>query len=168
MAEQDALTTREVVDPVCGMTITPEEALCGLSAVDESTYALSAVAATRCRAIRFAGNAFQAALLHEPAFAYHALRLYARRFRHIAQQYGSMVEPVSHRIVRAILRLEQQFGPTLPVTHRELAQMAWTTTESAIRTVRRLKRLGVLEGSRGRLTVRKPSALTGVLGRTDV
>ena len=151
-------------------TITPEEALCGISALESGSYNLSAIAGTDCRVVRIPAEAFNAALAHEPGFAYEALRLCARRLRHIAQQYGSMAEPVSHRIVRAILRLQQQFGSRLPVTHRELAQMSWTTTESAIRTVRRLKHHGVVAGSRGQLTIRHRKALEAVIcpvnGRT--
>ncbi len=140
-------------------TITPEEVLCGISALEAGIYNLSAVAGTDCRVARIAGKAFKEALIHEPGFAYHVLRLCARRLQHIAQQYGSMAEPVSKRVVRAILRLQQQFGVALPVTHRELAQMSWTTTESAIRVVRRLKAQGYVTGTRGRLRIGNAHAL---------
>ena len=144
-------------------TITPEEVLCGISAIDSDTYNLSAVAATACRAIRIPGAAFREALIREPDFAYQTIRLCARRLQHIAQQYGAMAEPVSKRIIRSMLRLRQQFGTTLPVTHRELAQMSWTTTESAIRMVRRLKQKGFVTGTRGQLTIRNPNALKRLL-----
>ena len=81
----------------------------------------------------------------------------------MAQQYGSMAEPVFYRIVRTLLRLQQQFGTTLPVTHRELAQMSWTTTESAIRVVRKLKQQRYLMGSRGRVLITRPQALERLL-----
>ena len=148
-------------------TITPSEVLCGISAIESGTYNLSAVAATDCRVIRLPGEAFRKALMHEADFAYHTLCLCARRLRHIAQQYGSMAEPVSHRLIRAILRLHEQFGVTLPVTHRELAQMSWTTTESAIRMIRRLKQHGYVTGTRGRLTITKSNALERLLVRSN-
>ena len=148
-------------------TITPSEVLCGISAIEPSTYNLSAVAATDCRVVRIPGGVFREALRQEAGFAYHALRLCARRLQHIAQQYGSMAEPVSHRIVRTILRLHQQFGATLPVTHRELAQMSWTTTESAIRTIRSLKQQGYVTGTRGQLTIMKSSALERLLAHPN-
>lgn len=140
-------------------TITPDEALCGISALGSGVYQLSAVAASPCRALRLPGERFNDALLHEPGFAYESLRLCARRIAHIAQQYGSMAEPVPHRVIRSLLRLRQQFGDRLPMTHRELAQMSWTTTESAIRTVRALKRRGWLAGARGRVDIRNAAAL---------
>ena len=144
-------------------TITPQEALCGISAIDSACYTVDAVAGTFCRVVRIPWPLFQETLLHEPAFAYQTLQLCVRRIRHIAQQYGSMAEPVSHRLIRTILRLREQFGATLPVTHRELAQMSWTTTESAIRCVRQLKQKGCVSGSRGRLIVSDPAGLEACL-----
>jgi CRP/FNR family transcriptional regulator len=144
-------------------TITPEEALCGLSAVEARTYNSSALAATPCRVLRIPGAAFQEALEVSPAFAAHVLRLAIRRIRHIAQQYGSMTEPASHRLIRAVLRLREQFGNEVPMTHRELAQMAWTSTETAIRVVRSLKRRGPLGGDRGRVIVRDAKGLERAL-----
>lgn len=140
-------------------TITPREALCGLSAIEAGVYHVSAIAGTNCRVIRIPGAIFREALREQGEFAYQVLRLCTRRIQHIAEQYGVMAEPVAKRIVRAILRLRQQFGATLPVTHRELAQMSWTTTESAIRMVRRLKQQGDVAGARGQLTIRNPNAL---------
>ena len=141
------------------LTITPREALCGLSALDSGIYNLSAVAGTACRVVRIVRQAFEVACRREPEFAHQALRLCARRMEWMARQYGAMAEPVSRRIVRAILRLQEQFGDTLPMTHRELAQMSWTTTESAIRVVRRLKERGYVDGSRGRLMIRRSAPL---------
>jgi CRP-like cAMP-binding protein len=148
-------------------TITTDEMLCGISAIESGTYIVSAVAGTACRLVRFPGAIFREALTHEPRFAYQVVHLCARRIQHIAQQYGSMAEPVSNRIIRSILRLHQQFGSTLPLPHRELAQMSWTTTESAIRIVRSLKQQGLVMGTRGRLTIRRPSALEQRLTQAD-
>ena len=148
-------------------TITPTEVLCGVSAIAPREYTASGVAGTDSRILRIPAVAFNEALTHEPTFAYHVLRLCASRIRHMAEQYGMMAEPVSHRIVRTILRLHQQFGDTIRVTHRELAQMSWTTTESAIRAVRGLKRRGFVSGTRGRLMVKQAVALEQVLAHVN-
>lgn len=145
------------------LTVTPREVVVGVSAIDDGSYSATAVAATTCRLIRIPTGIFRAMLLHEPAFAYETLRLLVRRLRRIAQQYGTMAEPVSHRIIRTILRLQEQFGRTVPMTHRELAQMSWTTTESAIRVVRGLKARQLVTGSRGRLTITRPQGLAKLL-----
>ncbi|MBI4342905.1 MAG: Crp/Fnr family transcriptional regulator [Candidatus Omnitrophica bacterium] len=146
-------------------TVTPNDVLCGISAIEQGTYTTSGIAGTSSRMLRIPAVGFREALAHEPRFACHVLRMCAGRIRRMAQQYGAMTEPVSHRLIRAILRLQQQFGDTIPVTHRELAQMSWTTTESAIRSVRALKRDGYLAGSRGRLTVRRTGELERLLSK---
>ena len=144
-------------------TITPREALCGISALESGVYQMGAVAGTACQVMRIPSEVFTAALRADAGLAYPALVLCARRLQHIAQQYGAMAEPVRLRLVRAILRLREQFGNRIPVTHRELAQMSWTTTESAIRAVRALKRAGDVAGTRGRLLVLRPQRLQAVL-----
>ncbi|MBI4598106.1 MAG: Crp/Fnr family transcriptional regulator [Candidatus Omnitrophica bacterium] len=144
-------------------TITPTEVICGLSAIELGTYTASGVAGTASKLLRIPQQVFSDALIHEPDFTYHVLRLCAQRLRRMAEHYGSMDDSVSHRIIRSILRLQEQFGATLPMTHRELAQMSWTTTESAIRTVRSLKRQGLLTGTRGQLFVSQPVRLQRLL-----
>jgi len=146
-------------------TITPQEALCGISAIESGVYHLSAIAATDCQAIRIPRQAFHELVRHEPEVSYAALRLCARRLQHIAQQYGAVAEPVSQRLIRTILRLQDQFGSTIPMTHRELAQMAWTTTESAIRIIRKLKHDGVVGGRRGQLVIQQPKVLQQLLAQ---
>ena len=144
-------------------TVTPTDALCGISALGLGPYTASGIAGAETGALRIPAIAFQDALLHEPRFAYELLRLCARRIQRIAEQYGAMAEPVPRRIIRAILRLHEQFGSTIPVTHRELAQMSWTTTESAIRSVRALKQSGCVTGTRGQLHVSDAAVLRHAL-----
>ena len=140
-------------------TITPREVLCGVSALEPGRYTASGVAGTDSTVVRIPGADFVAALRQEPELAFRVLQLYAQRIRLMAEHLGGMVEPVPKRITRSILRLYRQFGATVLVTHRELAQMSWTTTESAIRVVRRLKRRGFVSGTRGRLTIKQPAAM---------
>lgn len=153
-------------DPAGGVvvaTITPEEGLCGLSALDQGRYSVSAVAATACEALRLPAALFRELLRHEPRFAIATLRVCARRLRHMAEQYAEVARPVPQRVVAALLRLQRQFGAAVPLTHRELAQIACTTTESAIRVVRRLKAQGYVAGQRGLLRIEQPAALERLL-----
>lgn len=140
-------------------TITPEEALCGIAGIATGTLTVSAIAATDCELLRLPTALFLEQLERDPHLGAATVRLCARRIASIAQQYGAMAEPVPRRLIRTLLRLHEQFGKEIPMTHRELGQMAWTTTESAIRALRALKRRGLLGGSRGRVTLRDPDAL---------
>lgn len=140
-------------------TITPEEALCGVAGIAAGALTVTAVAATDCELLRVPMATFLAQVARDPTLGAAVVRLCARRIASIARQYGAMAEPVSHRLIRALLRLHDQFGTDIPMTHRELGQMAWTTTESAIRALRTLKRRGLLGGGRGRVTLHDPAAL---------
>lgn len=140
-------------------TITPEEALCGVAGIATETLTVTATAATDCDLLRVPLPLFLEHMERDPHLGAATVRLCARRLASIARQYGAMAEPVPHRLIRTLLRLHDQFGTDIPMTHRELGQMAWTTTESAIRALRALKRRGLLGGSRGRVTLRDPAAL---------
>jgi CRP/FNR family transcriptional regulator len=144
-------------------TVTPREVLCGVSAIEDRPYSASGIAGTDATVVRIPAEDFNRALRQVPEFAYQVLRLYAQRIRQMAEQYGAMAEPVQQRIIRTLLRLREQFGNTLPVTHREVAQMSWTTTESAIRVVRRLKQRGDVAGTRGELTLKHVGTLERLL-----
>lgn len=144
-------------------TITADDGLCGLSALEQRAYSVSAVAATACEIVRLPAPLVEALLKRELAFAYEALRLSSHRLRRMAEQYAVVARPVPQRLVATLLRLHQQFGQQLPMTHRELAQMACTTTESAIRVIRRLKAQGYVRGRRGLLELTQPAALERLL-----
>lgn len=156
-------TSGDEAHAVVLFTITPREVLCGVSAIERRPYSASGIAGTDAVVVRIPAVDFDRALRQVPEFAYQVLRLYTQRLREMAEQYGAMAEPVSQRIVRMLLRLHGQFGVTIPVTHRELAQMSWTTTESAIRAVRRLKAQGSVGGRRGELTVKRVEPLEQLL-----
>lgn len=140
-------------------TVTPSDVLCGVSGLSPGTYTATAVAGGDVEVLRIPTELMQKLLKDEPAMAYETLKLCAERLRHMAEHCGKMTQPVQQRIGHTILRLHDQFGDRIPITHRELAQLAWTTTESAIRSVRQLKREGFLEGERGVLKMKRPQAL---------
>lgn len=146
-------TERQDARSVVLYTVTPTEMLCGISAIEGAGYTASGIAGTISRVLRLPREAFHDLLQRDAAFTYRTLHLCCERIRCMAQQYGTMAEPVPQRMARLLLRLREQFGDVVPMTHRELAQMSWTTTESAIRAVRYLKREQLVSGTRGTLTI---------------
>jgi CRP-like cAMP-binding protein len=66
----------------------------------------------------------------------------------MGQAYAMAYEPVKERIASVLVRLYEKFGRELPFTHREIAQMAGTTTESCIRTLSQMKKNGWIRGRR--------------------
>jgi len=150
--------------PVTIFTVTPEEVLCGFSAVaGQSVYYASAVAATDTTAIRVPQRACARLLRREPEFAIAVLAICHTRMRHMAEAISLAPAPVEQRLAHTLLRLRASFGTTIPVTHKELARMAGTRLETSIRTVSSMKRRGWISSARGQVTVLAPRRLRALL-----
>ncbi len=62
-------------------------------------------------------------------------------------------ERVDRRLIETLVTLSLEFGPALPFTREEIAQMSGTTTESTIRFVKRLRREGIVSPLGQKLTI---------------
>lgn len=150
--------------PVTICTVTPEEVICGFSAViGEGVYYASAVAATETTAIRVPQVDLATLLKREPGFAERVLAIYHTRMRHMAEMISLAPAPVEQRLAHTLLRLKTTFGKTIPVTHQELARMAGTRWETSIRTLSSFKRKRWLATTRGKMTVLRPDQLKALL-----
>ena len=150
--------------PVTIFTVTPEEALCGFSAVvGHGTYYASAVAATDTVAIRVPQTDFGRLLSEQSGFAERVLAIYHTRMRHMAEAISLAQAPVEQRLAYVLLRLRASFGRTIAVTHRELSRMAGTRWETSIRILSSMKRRGWMTSSRGKITVIAPQKLQALL-----
>jgi CRP/FNR family transcriptional regulator, nitrogen oxide reductase regulator len=69
-------------------------------------------------------------------------------------------ESVEKRVLHVLVNLVAEFGNTIPLTRREVAEMAGTTVETCIRTLSRLEADGLVSGARGKIVVRNPHDLT--------
>lgn len=146
--------------PVTIFTVTPEEVLCGFSAVvGQATYYASAVAATDTTAIRIPQAQFLRLLREQPGFAERVLAIYHTRMHHMAEAMSLAQAPVEQRVAHVLLRLRATFGKTVPVTHHELSRMAATRWETSIRTISAFKRKRWVATSRGRMTILNPQQL---------
>ena len=149
-------------------TVTPEEMLCGFSAVvGHGTYYASAVAATDTTALGIPRKAFNHLLKDQPGFAERVLTIYHTRMRNMAEAIRLGQVPVEQRLAYTLLRLRSSFGNIVPVTHQELAHMAGTRWETSIRTLSVMKRRGWITASRGQVTVVAPQKLRALLIRQE-
>ena len=73
-------------------------------------------------------------------------------------------DSVERRLAQTLLTLSQKFGPTIPLTKHELAELANTTVETTIRILSQLKKRGVLKSSRGSTTIAKLDQLQALAG----
>ncbi len=146
--------------------VTPKDGVCGLSAFSDKRYAATAVAAPPVEAVRLPAPALRELLKSHPQFAACVSGILSQRLHHISAAYADAYAPVEQRIASVLLRLKDDFGAHLPITRRELAELAGTTVESAIRVTRRMQEEGILRISRGRVSVLTPRALSGKINRT--
>lgn len=150
-------------DPVTIFTMTPNEALCGISAFDQGRYSASAVAATDAHLLGVPREVIETLLLRYPQFAKDVLLTCCQRIRHMADAISIAQAPVAERLAYTLLRLRDSFGSTIPVTHHELAGMAGTRWETSIRTLAAMRRKGWVASSRGRITLLAPRKLQAAL-----
>jgi CRP/FNR family transcriptional regulator len=62
-------------------------------------------------------------------------------------------ERVEQRLASVLLMLSLKLGKTLPFTRQEIADMAGTTTETAIRFMSRLREGKIVRSDRGKITI---------------
>jgi CRP/FNR family transcriptional regulator len=68
-------------------------------------------------------------------------------------------ETVEKRILHILVNLVSEFGNTIPLTRREIAEMVGTTVETCIRTFARLEAEGWVVSTRGKITVKSVQTL---------
>ncbi len=144
--------------------VTPKSGLCGLSAFSGQAYLASAVAATPVEAVRLPGGVLRKLLKSQAPFASCVTGIFSQRFHHMAAAYATAFTPLEQRIASVLLRLDENFGTTLPVTRRVLAQLAGTTVESAIRVTNRMRQENLLFMRRGQIVLVNPKGLAKRLG----
>jgi len=137
----------------------PGETFCCLPTLDGGPYPATAVAAEPTVVFRIPGPTYRRLLEVNAAFASTALKQFCGRLREAGCEGCSQADDVGSRLAGKILTLADKFGDLVPVTRKELAELAGTTIETAIRITRDFERQGWLELSRGRFRVLDRAAL---------
>jgi CRP-like cAMP-binding protein len=144
--------------------MTAGEPFCCLPALDRKPYPVDAIAAVDSVVLRIPTGAFHELLARNPAFLEASLCAFCDRLREVEDRSCMLYDPVERRLARALLALSKKFGATVPLTKHELAELANTTVETAIRILSQLKKQGVITSSRGSTTIAKPDALRRLAG----
>ncbi len=76
------------------------------------------------------------------------------RLRQSKEMQSFEQESVEKRILHVLVSLVSEFGNTIPLTRREIAEMAGTTVETCIRTFSALEKDGLVSSVRGKITVK--------------
>jgi CRP-like cAMP-binding protein len=106
-----------------------------------------------------------------PALALKVIEEQGRRLREAQDMIRSMaVERVERRIARILLKLAATTGSSsedgitieLPLTRQDIAEMAGTTVETAIRTMSRFRKKGLVQTKRGQVIILEPHQLVQI------
>ncbi|HVZ79704.1 MAG TPA: Crp/Fnr family transcriptional regulator [bacterium] len=122
-------------------------------------YPCHAVAETDLTVVSFPMKDFQDLMGRFPEMAKAVVMELSKRLRHSKDMHTFDQESVEKRILHVLADLVSEFGNTIPLTRREIAEMTGTTVETCIRTFSALEKEGLVAGARGKITVRDPQAL---------
>jgi CRP/FNR family transcriptional regulator, nitrogen oxide reductase regulator len=122
-------------------------------------YPCHAVAETDATVVFLPMSDFTALLGRYPGISSALAAHLSRRLRESKDMQAFDQEPVEKRILHILLGLVEDFGNTIPLTRREIAEMAGTTVETSIRTFSRLEEEGLVSTGRGRIAVKDVRSL---------
>ena len=139
------------------------DALNAVVLFDGSPRFLSAQALEDCVVLSMPRETFVSFVLSRPEVAVRIITILGRGAKSINERILDIVaERVEQRVINILFMLYYKFGNPLKITNRELADLAGTTTETAIRVVRQLCKDGVVQTSRGQIRITSPSLLETV------
>ena len=127
----------------------------GEVAVFESKpYPASAQAVSEARVLGIKKDDFLSFLSTRPQVALGIISVLGGRLRDAQSRLKDLAgERVEQRLARILLMLSSKLGSTLPFTRQEIADMAGTTTETAIRVMSHLKERGIIRSVRGKIII---------------
>ncbi|HXY69227.1 MAG TPA: Crp/Fnr family transcriptional regulator [Gemmatimonadales bacterium] len=131
---------------------------------DGGGYPATAVAREPTRCLLYTPRAVAAAMAADPAVGWAIARALARRVRELVERLdGFAARDVTARVAAAVRERHRAAGGaafTLGQTHEQLAEELWTVREVVVRSLRALRRRGVLAtAGRGRYRVADARAL---------
>jgi CRP/FNR family transcriptional regulator len=135
------------------------DTFCCLPALDGGPYPATATAAVPSILIRIPGALFRDLVEEYPEFGRAALHQFCGRLRENGCEGCGVPDDATAKLASRILVMYRKFGEDVPLTRRELGELAGTTVETAIRVLKEFERSGWVILSRGKVQVRDPKAL---------
>jgi len=132
----------------------PGEIFGEVAVFENKPYPASAQAVTVTKVLGIKGENFLSFLASHPQVALRIINILGGRLREAQSRLRDFAgERVEQRLARTLLMLSSKLGPTLPFTRQEIADMAGTTTETAIRFMSRLRDGGIIRSVRGKTVI---------------
>ena len=132
----------------------PGEMFGEVAVFQDRPYPASAQAAADTKVLRIRREDFLSFVAQRPQVVLRVISVLGERLRDAQGRLKDLAgERVEQRLAHTLLMLSAKLGATLPFTRQEIADMAGTTTETAIRFISRLKAGEIIRSARGRITI---------------
>jgi len=150
----------------------PGEYFGSLDAIGEDTYSETAIAQSDACIISIGNREFRTVISSNPAVAVAILDITAEKLNTAREQIHHLTTlSVEKRIAHILLKLSDKFGEKrendlllqLPLSRKDLADMAGTSTETASRIMSRFQQEGIIISGRQWVAVQDLDALSKVL-----
>ena len=132
----------------------PGEMFGEVAVLENKPYPASAQAVAETKVAGIRREDFLSFLANRPQVALRIINVLAGRLRDAQGRLRDLAgERVEQRLASVLLMLSTKLGLTLPFTRQEIADMAGTTTETAIRVMSQLKDRGIIRSVRGKVII---------------
>jgi len=128
------------------------------------TYPCNGIAETDVTVISYPLSDFLSLMDRYPQISRAVITHISKRLRHSKDNQAFEQESVEKRVLHVLANMVAEFGNTIPLTRREIAEMAGTTVETSIRTFSKLEGLGLVSTVRGKITVKNVKDLADRMG----
>jgi len=114
--------------------------LCCLPALDRKGYPATAIAREQSKLVGIPFEVFSTLIGKWPKFSQRVVAILCGCLREVEAARGPPAyDSAEKRVIKAILVLAEKFGTEIPLTRREIAELAGLTVETTIRMTSRLK-----------------------------
>jgi CRP/FNR family transcriptional regulator len=132
----------------------PGEIFGEVAVFENRPYPASAQAVEDSVALGIRREDFLKFLSQRPEVALRIINVLGGRLRMASSRLRDLAgERVEQRLARTLLMLSSKLGPSLPFTRQDIADMAGTTTETAIRFLSNLNARKITRSARGKIVI---------------
>ncbi len=132
----------------------PGEMFGEVAVFEDKSYPASAQAVAETRVVGIKREDLLSFLAKHPQVALRIINVLGERLRDAQSRLRDLAgERVEQRLASILLMLSSKLGSNLPFTRQEIADMAGTTIETAIRVLSQLKDRGIIRSTRGKVII---------------
>jgi len=132
----------------------PGEMFGEVAVFENKPYPASAQAVIETKVVGIKREDFLSFLANRPQVSLRTINVLGERLRDAQSRLRDLAgERVEQRLASVLLMLSTKLGSTLPFTRQEIADMAGTTTETAIRIMSSLKDRRIIRTVRGKVII---------------